>query len=150
ASSISSKVSRAGAKASASALPMPTAWLPCPGKMNARVMCCRLASGGRQSKSAGTPQQHHHNGGNNQESGQRIHARRVAAGRLFQPAHQRRPKEAAQIADRIDEGNAARRRRSAEERWRQGPIGDERRIDSNRGAGERENSPQVHAEERSS
>src|SRR5215467_8945103 len=34
-SSTSSKVSRAGAKASAKALPMPTLWLPCPGKMKA-------------------------------------------------------------------------------------------------------------------
>ncbi len=38
ASSTSWKTARAGAKASASALPMPTAWEPCPGKMNARVM----------------------------------------------------------------------------------------------------------------
>ena len=37
-SSTSSKTARAAGKASASALPMPTAWLPWPGKMNAVVM----------------------------------------------------------------------------------------------------------------
>ena len=37
ASSTSAKTSRAAALASASAAPMPTAWLPCPGKMNARI-----------------------------------------------------------------------------------------------------------------
>src|SRR5579872_2404579 len=38
ASSTSWKISRAGGNASASALPMPTAWLPCPGNRNARVI----------------------------------------------------------------------------------------------------------------
>ena len=37
ASSISSNTARAIGLASASALPMPTAWLPCPGKINARI-----------------------------------------------------------------------------------------------------------------
>ena len=37
ASSTSWKTSRACGLAAASALPMPTAWLPCPGKMNARI-----------------------------------------------------------------------------------------------------------------
>ena len=35
AASTSSNTARAGAKLSASALPMPTAWLPCPGNTNA-------------------------------------------------------------------------------------------------------------------
>ncbi len=47
ASSTSWKTSRAGAKASASALPMPTVWLPCPGKRNARVIVRRDKSRGR-------------------------------------------------------------------------------------------------------
>ena len=38
ASSTSSNTSRAVAKASARSAPMPTAWLPCPGKMKAKVM----------------------------------------------------------------------------------------------------------------
>ncbi len=37
ASSTSPKISRATGEAAASAAPMPTAWLPCPGKMNARM-----------------------------------------------------------------------------------------------------------------
>ena len=41
ASSTSAKTARASGKASASALPMPTAWLPWPGKVNATVI--RLA-----------------------------------------------------------------------------------------------------------
>src|SRR5215472_7506121 len=38
ASSTSSKTALAGVNASANTFPMPIAWLPCPGKMNARVM----------------------------------------------------------------------------------------------------------------
>ena len=41
AASTSSKTSRAGAKASAKAFPMPTVWLPWPGKMNAFDMALR-------------------------------------------------------------------------------------------------------------
>ncbi len=41
AASTSSRTARACGKASASALPMPTAWLPCPGNTNARAMSCR-------------------------------------------------------------------------------------------------------------
>ena len=43
ASSTSSKASRAGANASATALPMPTAWLPCPGKINALTSVLRCS-----------------------------------------------------------------------------------------------------------
>ena len=38
AASTSSNTARAAGKASASALPMPTAWEPCPGKVNAAVI----------------------------------------------------------------------------------------------------------------
>src|SRR6202042_2015061 len=46
ASSTSWNTSRAGAKASARSLPMPTFWLPCPGKRNARVIAGRDKSRG--------------------------------------------------------------------------------------------------------
>ena len=46
ASSTSSKTSRAARLASASAAPMPTAWLPCPGKMNARIDAPAMNRGG--------------------------------------------------------------------------------------------------------
>ena len=41
AASTSSNTARARGKASARALPMPTAWLPCPGNTNARVIAPR-------------------------------------------------------------------------------------------------------------
>ncbi len=42
AASTSSKTARASANCSARALPMPTAWLPCPGKVNATAMNASL------------------------------------------------------------------------------------------------------------
>ena len=49
ASSTSSKTARASGKASASALPMPTAWLPWPGKVNATVIRLARRTGFRSS-----------------------------------------------------------------------------------------------------
>ena len=56
----------------------------------------------------------------------------IAARVLLQPAHDVGTEEAAGVADRIDQRDAARRRRAAEKRCRQRPEHGERRIDSAR------------------
>src|SRR4030095_2871827 len=57
-------------------------------------------------------------------------AAEIAAGSVFDHANERRTKKAAEVADRIDQRDAAGRRRSLEELSTQGPERRERGVDS--------------------
>ena len=75
AASTSSNTARAAGNASANVLPIPTAWLPCPGKINARAMAIVLLSYRRPFTTA--PSRAHHHGAGGLSSGSRVDAETV-------------------------------------------------------------------------
>src|ERR1700748_3816469 len=118
ASSTSWNTSRAGAKASARSLPMPTFWLPCPGKRNARVITGRDKSIGLAGVKLGeisAPDHDHRNAAQNQHDGDETKTQSIGSGLLFGPAHHSGAEETAQVGKTVEQRQPRRRRGAAQQ-----------------------------------
>src|ERR1044071_8950363 len=104
ASSTSWNTWRAALKASASSLPMPTFWLPWPGKRKALVIAGRDKSRGARQVKLGKerpPDHDHRHPAHNQHGRQKGQAQGIGAGLLLDPAHQGGSKETPQVGKAV-------------------------------------------------